>query len=413
MARIVAAEIPSPFAQINELLGLGNLSVAIKNSNDEEILATNRDAGSTYSFAQMSDGERNAATIAANVLTVEPGTLVLIDEPERHLHRSIIEPFLSALLSLRDDCSFVVSTHEVALPSNFPDSPVLIVRSCRWNDNVATDWELDILRPGSELPEDLRRAILGARKQILFVEGDAASLDTRLYEALFSDVLVVPKEGCAGVIRAATGLRASAGLHHVEAFGLVDRDDRPDSEVETLSEQGVFALDVCSVESLYYCSDAIEAVAIRQAESLGRSATSMKETAERRAFERLAQNGLAERMAARRCERRVRNEMLSRTPNWRDIQSNAGKSVNLCVASPYLDELAHFRSLVQSNDLDAIVARYPLRESGVFGGIATALELPNRKARTYEETLLARVRGDRQLAQKLRQRVGPLSDALS
>ena len=48
-------------------------------------------------MAQMSDGERAAAIIAATVLVADPGTLFLIDEPERHLHRSIIEPFLSAL----------------------------------------------------------------------------------------------------------------------------------------------------------------------------------------------------------------------------------------------------------------------------------------------------------------------------
>ncbi|WP_442947933.1 AAA family ATPase [Nostoc sp.] len=44
--------------------------------------------GTPYSIAELSDGERNALLIAANVLTVKNGTLVLIDEPERHLHRS-------------------------------------------------------------------------------------------------------------------------------------------------------------------------------------------------------------------------------------------------------------------------------------------------------------------------------------
>ena len=34
--------------------------------------------------------------LAANVLTVDAGTVLLIDEPERHLHRSIIEPYPGA-----------------------------------------------------------------------------------------------------------------------------------------------------------------------------------------------------------------------------------------------------------------------------------------------------------------------------
>ena len=75
----------------------------------------------------MSDGERSAALIAATVLTVKPETVLLIDEPELHLHRAIIEPFLLALFKQRTDCAFVVSTHEIALPMAHPDARVLMV----------------------------------------------------------------------------------------------------------------------------------------------------------------------------------------------------------------------------------------------------------------------------------------------
>ena len=126
-------ESASPFSQLNELLGIGTLAVTLENSNDEEILARHRDGSAPFSIAQMSDGERNAAILAAAVLTVEPGTVLLIDEPERHLHRSIIEPFLSALFECRMDCPFVVSTHEIALPVANPEARCLMVRSCRWN----------------------------------------------------------------------------------------------------------------------------------------------------------------------------------------------------------------------------------------------------------------------------------------
>ena len=56
--------------------------------------------------------------MAATVLTVDPGTTLLIDEPERHLHRAIIAPFLSALFEQRQDCAFVVSTLELYLPAD-------------------------------------------------------------------------------------------------------------------------------------------------------------------------------------------------------------------------------------------------------------------------------------------------------
>ena len=85
------------FEQLNELLALGTLTVLLENFEGEEILARHGNDGASFSIAQMSDGERSAALIASTVLTVKPGTVLLIDEPELHLHRAIIEPFLSAL----------------------------------------------------------------------------------------------------------------------------------------------------------------------------------------------------------------------------------------------------------------------------------------------------------------------------
>ena len=171
MERIVNHERPV-FARINDLLHLSGLAVSIENSAGEEILARHRDATEPYSIARMSDGERNAVIIAANVLTAKGGTVLLIDEPERHLHRSIIEPFLSTLFAQRPDCTFIVSTHETALPMANPDQPVLMVRSCRWNGATPGAWDAALLEKNTGLPEDLKRTILGARKSILFVEGE-------------------------------------------------------------------------------------------------------------------------------------------------------------------------------------------------------------------------------------------------
>ena len=73
--------------------------------------------------------ERNAMILAAHVITADPGTVFLIDEPERHLHRSIIQPFLSALFDLRkEECTFIIATHEIALPITNPDARVLIAQ---------------------------------------------------------------------------------------------------------------------------------------------------------------------------------------------------------------------------------------------------------------------------------------------
>ncbi len=160
-----ASELASPFGQINELFRIANLKVSLKLSNDGQILAHHRDEDTNFSIAQMSDGERNAAFIAADVISAKPGAILLIDEPERHLHRSIIEPFLSALFEQREDCAFVISTHEIALPTANPDAPVLMVRSCKWEGGKAQAWDVDLLEADAELPEEIKLAILGPDEQ--------------------------------------------------------------------------------------------------------------------------------------------------------------------------------------------------------------------------------------------------------
>ena len=286
-----------------------------------------------------------------------------------------------------------------------------MVRSCQWSDNRASAWDVEILEADTGLPEDLKLAILGSRKRILFVEGISNSLDLPIYDVLFPDLSVVPKGSCTDVERAVKGLRSSQGLHHVEAFGLIDRDNRTEEEVNRLATAGVFALDVCSAESLYYCSDSIDAVARRQADSLDGNAEEMIESAKLKALDVLKQEDLAERMAARRCERRVHDRMLSQLPDWKSIKTNATSGIPISIDSPYPDELSRFKKLVTDGELDALIARYPVRESNVFDVLARELELTGRN--TYQQMLLSRLRDDAALQRSLKQRIGLLSDDLT
>ena len=79
------------------------------------------------------------------------------------------------------------------------------------------------------------------------------------------------------------------------------------------------------------------------------------------------------------------------------------------VNSSYREELKRFQKLVTDENLDDLVARYPLRESRVFNKIAEALEC---RRSHYHKMVLARVRDDENLAAKLKQRINPLSRAL-
>ena len=408
-----ADESPSPFSRINELLVRGRLTVRIENADDQELLARHPQ-GESFSIAEMSDGERNAMIIAAHVITAEPGTLLVIDEPERHLHRSIIQPFLSAVFAERSkDCAFIVATHEIALPLANPEARVLMLRSCQWISNRCHAWDAQVLKPDSELPEDLKLAILGFRNKILFVEGKPGGLDFSLYYALFPELSVIPKGTCVEVQKAVFGLRGSQDVHHVEAFGLIDRDNRTAQDIEELTEKGVFALETYSVEALYYCSDAIGAVAHRQADSLGVDANELIKSAKQRTLDALKSDSdrTSERMAALRCERQIHERVLSDIPDRQSIMDNPTRPICISINPvPFNEELTRFNTLLEEDELDQLIARYSLRNSRTFEIIATNLRC--RDQADYEHMVLTQIKRDNALAEKLKERIGPLSKAV-
>ena len=77
-----AGKVEAPITVINELLRQSNLPIKITIQANERIVAS-KNGGPEYSAAELSDGERSALLIAGNILTAPPGTLLIIDEPER------------------------------------------------------------------------------------------------------------------------------------------------------------------------------------------------------------------------------------------------------------------------------------------------------------------------------------------
>ena len=213
----------APIKIINELMRLSNLPIEIAIAADEQVVAS-KNSGPHYSIAQLSDGERNALLIAADVLTAKPGSLILIDEPERPLHRSIISPLLTELFARRLDCAFVVSTHEVMLPLDNPKARTLLVRGCTYSGEAVATWDADLVSSEAEIGDDLKKEILGSRRKVLFIEGIESSLDKSLYSLIFPNVSIITKSSCRDVEHAVAGIRGADGLHWVHAFGVIDND---------------------------------------------------------------------------------------------------------------------------------------------------------------------------------------------
>ena len=249
------------------------------------------------------------------------------------------------------------------------------------------------------------------------MEGDSNSLDKQLYEVLFPNLTVIPKEKCENVINAVLGLRKSQEVHDVEAFGLIDGDNRMEKEVDKLAESDIFALGVYSVEALYYYSEVIAAVAHQQVEFWGEGDPNELVGLAREKVIEVLKNPkkapqLAERMAARRCERQVHDLFWSHVPNWKSIMDNSTQPI--CVPiDPHLypKEIEHFNTLVDKGDIDSLIARYPLRDSQVFETIVQTLGFKSQKF--YERTVVNLVQNDEKVAKCIKKRIGQFSGILN
>jgi hypothetical protein len=113
------------------------------------------------------------------------------------------------------------------------------------------NWEWDLVESVDGLPEELLVEILGSRKPIVFIEGENGSFDTSLYRSLLNDFLVIPRGSCSQVIESTKALKSSPQLHHLNVYGIIDRDRRVDAEIASLEAKGVFTLQVAEVENLF------------------------------------------------------------------------------------------------------------------------------------------------------------------
>lgn len=75
-----------------------------------------------YKGKDMSDGERVALYLMCQALGVPANKTIIIDEPELHLHRSIMNRLWSAIEQERKDCLFIYITHDTQFAANHQQS---------------------------------------------------------------------------------------------------------------------------------------------------------------------------------------------------------------------------------------------------------------------------------------------------
>jgi len=394
----------SPISKMNDILRVSNLHFKVDVDEGSKLIAI-REGYAPYSIAQLSDGERNSMLIIANVLTAPENTLILLDEPERHLHRSIVSPLISTLLAYRDDCAFVVSTHDITLPHDQEKCGALLLREY---SHEPRHWSADHVENIENMDEDIALAVLGSRRAILFVEGRSSSLDLQLYQILYPTKSIKPLGSCVDVERVVSGIRASEHNHWISAFGIIDRDNRTDEECQKLQENGIIPLEQYSVESLYYHPSVISALLARVATVNDINIEATMADIEESVIQ--ATNQHKDRMAARLVERKVKDHAYRECPDWRSILN---ENVEVAFSStPILnEELELISGLIDRKEIGKLISRYPLRETQALELIARKALFPSREK--YEQAVRKMLIDSDEAMQMLREITQPATRLLS
>jgi hypothetical protein len=210
-----------------------------------------------YSGNQMSDGEKAALYLAGRVFSSEPGVLV-VDEPETHLHALLAVRLWNALEDARPDIRFVYVTHDLTFALSRHNARFVLASP---TEGLRT---LDV---SAELPDDVAEALLGSASlsfyasRVVFCEGDATSIDGHLYGSWFSgpDTVVRPVGNCQRVIRCVDAAQSSGIASALQAVGIVDGDFHPEA-FKTSIPSGIKVLTVHEVEALLCLPDIVSAV---------------------------------------------------------------------------------------------------------------------------------------------------------
>lgn len=216
------------------------------------------DSVDDYTANQMSDGEKAVLYLAGKVFSEEPG-IIVIDEPEMHLHSLLAIQLWNALESARTDLRFVYITHDLTFALSRPSAQFVL---------ASPKEGLKVLDMGGELPGDVAEILLGAAslsfyaRRVVFCEGSETSIDNEFYNAWFRgyDTVVRSVGSSQMVMRCIAALSNSGVANSLQSQGIIDRDFHPSEFIESLNES-IHILPIHEVESLLCLPHVVGAVA--------------------------------------------------------------------------------------------------------------------------------------------------------
>ena len=344
-----------------------------------------------YSASEMSDGERAVFYILGQVLSANEDSILIFDEPELHIHKSIISNLWDEIEKLRPDCSFLMITHDIEFAATRVAKKYVI-------RNYYSDpaWDISEI-PDSELDEQTITLILGSRKPILFVEGEKTSLDMETYRLCYPEWTVISKGSCKNVIQAVSSLRKlneDMPILNIKCAGIIDRDTRDSSQIEALEGQGIKVLPCSEIENIF----SLSSIAHKILEIEGFTGDELINKKEQFKAKLLGyiKNELSgdklEAFVAKRIHRRIdaylKNIDLSDTQNSNEMKDKLISEVSFLTDSKINEWISEMRNEIQAcinnEDIDRLLCIY--ENKGLLAKTASILK--NARKSDFENWLM-------------------------
>lgn len=334
-----------------------------------------------YSANQMSDGERAVLYLASQVLVVPDNKTLIIDEPELHLHSSIMNVLWELLENYRQDCLFIYITHDTNFAASHKNSEKIWIKSYD-----GENWDLEKII-FNELPEKLLFDILGSRKNILFVEGEENSFDTQLYSILYPEYFIIPCGSCTQVIMRTKSFNSTQNIHNNNVYGIIDRDFRTEYEINRLKKDNIYTLKVSEVENLFIIEELINFLADYLAKNSNDVINNIKNYIIKKRFDNQISSQVKKNVVSQ-IKYDLSMAEISEI-NTKESFNNAFKNIN--VDNIYEHTLKSYEEALSSNDYKKVLEMF--NEKGLSKSIGNYLGFQNND---YLNTVISILRNKEQ-----------------
>lgn len=319
--------------------------------HDNQIRIQNRSGKDPIGLKTLSRGEKAALYYTAATLLAPKDALILVDSPTLFLHPTAISVLWDRIEQSRRDCQFVYDTNDANFATRQNRSTAIWIKSY---DAARHSWDYQIITNG-DLPDDIFLQMLGSRRPILFTEGDAShSIDIRLYSMVFPEFTIKPLGSCDKVIESTRTMLSLRAMHHIESYGLVDRDRRSEEEVGYLRAKHILVPEVAEVENIFLA----EGVILTMAEIRGKSGKKILKVVRQEVMQKFEQmlDDQALQHTRHRMKRDVERKIDARFTCITALELHIKSLIKKLRPRDVFDQLrAEFRKMVRGGDYQGVL----------------------------------------------------------